>query len=130
MNYWRRNARVVCDAVRAEWRQLPEDEQTEERLRSMLRDAYPFGERAMWPYTMWLQEQRAALGAEGYVSARQVAARAAQVAATGQMTLFAAAEAPVAVLEPPAADPWGQAFAELKSWKSQPWADGDEDGDV
>lgn len=33
-------------------------------LRALLREAYPFGERAHWPYTVWLREVRRALGVE------------------------------------------------------------------
>ncbi len=32
-------------------------------LQVALREAYPFGERAYWPYKVWLREQRAALAA-------------------------------------------------------------------
>lgn len=31
-------------------------------LRKALRDAYPFGERAMWPYKVWCSEVRFQLG--------------------------------------------------------------------
>lgn len=31
-------------------------------LRKALRDAYPFGERAHWPYKAWLAEIRAQIG--------------------------------------------------------------------
>ena len=31
-------------------------------LRAALRDAYPFGERAYWPYKVWCDEVRAQLG--------------------------------------------------------------------
>lgn len=31
---------------------------SEQELRRALREAYPFGERAMWPYKVWLDEIR------------------------------------------------------------------------
>lgn len=33
----------------------------EQELRALLREAYPFGERKMWPYKMWLIEQQNAI---------------------------------------------------------------------
>lgn len=32
------------------------------QLRAKLREAYPFGDRAHWPYKVWLEEIRTALG--------------------------------------------------------------------
>jgi hypothetical protein len=32
------------------------------QIRRALRDAYPFGERAMWPYKVWCDEVRRQLG--------------------------------------------------------------------
>lgn len=37
-----------------------------------LREAYPFGERAHWPYKVWLEEIRTALG---YVNIRKPRSR-------------------------------------------------------
>lgn len=52
-SYWRRRAAPVIAAV-VEQHQ-GEDEQV---VRAALREAYPFGERSMWPYKVWLDEIR------------------------------------------------------------------------
>lgn len=57
MASWRDEARpVVADVVR---RVGLTDRKA---LRVALRDAYPFGERAYWPYKAWLAEVRAQTG--------------------------------------------------------------------
>ncbi len=50
---WRFRAAKVIAAVLSATKGLPE-----ERIKAALRDAYPFGERKMWPYKMWLKEIR------------------------------------------------------------------------
>ena len=65
--YWTRRARAVIDETTRAWlrergcrrtalKDLPEREQGE--LLRVVRAAYPFGERAGWPYTVWLREVR------------------------------------------------------------------------
>lgn len=78
-SYWRDMARQVCEGTLREWQALPDDEQTETRLRSMLRQAHPFGERRYTPYKVhWLSEQRRALSLAGFMLSDD--ARAAQQA--------------------------------------------------
>jgi hypothetical protein len=55
---WRAHARRVITEVLAA---LP-GSATEAQKRKAIRAAYPFGERKMHPYKMWLAEVRAALG--------------------------------------------------------------------
>ena len=33
-------------------------EKTEKEIRKAIKEAYPFGERRMWPYKVWLNEVR------------------------------------------------------------------------
>lgn len=72
---WRREARrvihqVVEDNVFGPVQCLPHGDVLE--LRVILRKAYPFGERAHWPYKVWLEEIRTALG---YANTRKPRAR-------------------------------------------------------
>lgn len=53
-SHWRRDARAVIDRVVAE-----NPGKTPEELIELVDAAYPFGERKMWPYKMWLLERRA-----------------------------------------------------------------------
>ncbi len=46
---WRRHADKILSRLFADGR-TPTDRE--------IRDAYPFGERAMWPYKVWLEEVR------------------------------------------------------------------------
>jgi uncharacterized protein (TIGR02996 family) len=55
---WRVRAREVIAATLA---RLPRNATAAERRRAV-REAYPFGERAMLPYKMWLKEVHIALG--------------------------------------------------------------------
>ena len=56
-SHWRAKARVII-------RQVLHDTkgQDEKVIRQALRDAYPFGERAMHPYKIWLDEIRVQRG--------------------------------------------------------------------
>lgn len=56
VNHWRAKSRAVIAQVR---REHPEAEGAE--LKKLISAAYPFGERAMWPYKLWLEEVRKAL---------------------------------------------------------------------
>lgn len=56
-SHWRKTAAVVCAEV------MQGFTGTEQELRAALREAYPFGERKMWPYKCWLIEQDAAIRA-------------------------------------------------------------------
>lgn len=51
---WADSARSHIARVHAT---LPADISFDDRVKA-IRDAYPFGERAMHPYKMWLKEQR------------------------------------------------------------------------
>lgn len=55
-----------------------EDEQM--RIRRVLRDRYPFGERSMWPYKVWCDEVRRQLGERSSAKCSDVA--------PGQQKLF------------------------------------------
>jgi hypothetical protein len=66
---WREAARSVIAPIEREYSDKPLSE-----LKTALRDAYPFGERAYFPYTVWCQEQRLAI-------ARHPAGQAAQTEA-------------------------------------------------
>lgn len=68
---WRDRARPVVAATLAA---LPPDATTQDKRRA-LRDAYPFGERAMWPYKVWCDEVRRQLGLERPRRRRDRAAR-------------------------------------------------------
>jgi hypothetical protein len=50
---WRFDAALIIERVLAETKGQPEA-----AIKKALRDAYPFGERAMWPYKVWLSEIR------------------------------------------------------------------------
>lgn len=47
----------VKEVLTEVFRELPEDA-TEKEVRKAVSDAYPFGERAMHPYKIWLDESR------------------------------------------------------------------------
>lgn len=49
--YWRRQAKPIIEGVLKACAGC-----TEKEIRGALREAYPFGERAMWPYKVWLDE--------------------------------------------------------------------------
>ncbi len=51
---------VIEDNVLGPVQTLPKGDILE--LRSKLRDAYPWGERRHWPYKVWCEEVRSALG--------------------------------------------------------------------
>jgi hypothetical protein len=56
---WRDVARPIIASVIRRHRNEPE-----EQVRKALREAYPWGERAMWPYKVWCSEVRRQLGTE------------------------------------------------------------------
>jgi hypothetical protein len=56
---WRERARPIIERVLRETAGQPEKE-----IRCALRDAYPFGERAMYPYKAWCSEVRRQRGLE------------------------------------------------------------------
>ncbi len=66
MSNWRLASRRTIEEVVAEHGGLPEKD-----LRKKISDAYPFGERAMWPYKVWLSEVKAYFGYD-YSSAEQI----------------------------------------------------------
>jgi hypothetical protein len=70
MNSWRDVAGPIIAKVIAQNRGDPK------ALRRALRDAYPFGERAYWPYKVWCDEVQRQLGTKprGARSAREHAA--------------------------------------------------------
>lgn len=60
---WRQESRRVIETTLADLART-EPAADNRRKRAVLRDAYPFGERAMHPYKCWCQEVRLALGAK------------------------------------------------------------------
>lgn len=48
---WRQSARPIIAKVLTDTQGQPEA-----KIAAALRDAYPFGERAMWPYKIWRDE--------------------------------------------------------------------------
>lgn len=50
-SYWRDKSRPIIAAVIATW-----DSEDEKELNKALYNAYPFGERRMYPYKVWLSE--------------------------------------------------------------------------
>jgi len=48
---WREHCRPIIEKVIAE---IGTDDR--KKLRKVLKDAYPYGERKMWPYKVWLSE--------------------------------------------------------------------------
>lgn len=57
--HWRNQARPIIERVLAETRGKPEKE-----VALALRAAYPFGQRKMWPYKVWLDEVAQQTGAK------------------------------------------------------------------
>jgi hypothetical protein len=53
---WRDAARSVIAPIEREYRDKPLAE-----LKTALREAYPFGQRAYFPYKVWCEEQRKAI---------------------------------------------------------------------
>lgn len=62
---WRSYARQVIAEVVRGWQADGEPAGLDQRLR----DAYPFGEHAHYPYQVWLKEQRATLALFGFITA-------------------------------------------------------------
>ena len=52
-SHWRDRARPIIQSVLSAWNGVDEKE-----LRKALHEAYPFGERKMYPYKVWLSEIR------------------------------------------------------------------------
>ena len=52
-SHWRDRARPIIQEVIKAW-----NGQDEKELRKALHEAYPFGERKMYPYKVWLSEIR------------------------------------------------------------------------
>ena len=63
---WRDRAKAVIAQIVAE--HAGADEKT---LRKVLRERYPFGERAMFPYKVWCQEVAIATGAAARKRAKE-----------------------------------------------------------
>ena len=55
--HWRKTARAIIREVLEQTRGQPEKD-----VRRAIRQAYPFGERAMHPYKIWLDEVQRQLG--------------------------------------------------------------------
>lgn len=58
LSHWRLRAREVIEEAL-----VGVDRHDVAAVKRAIDAAYPFGERAMWPYRMWLVERRAALAA-------------------------------------------------------------------
>lgn len=56
---------TAVETIRAATEGLPNDMPLDERMK-IVDAAYPFGERKMWPYKMWLKARRAYLARFGY----------------------------------------------------------------
>lgn len=56
-SYWRQKSAEVIAAVLSDHPGVSGKERMD-----LLRDAYPFGQKANWPYTIWRQEVRYHLG--------------------------------------------------------------------
>ncbi len=85
--YWRKIAAPIIARVIEEVG--VEDERA---LRKALREAYPFGQRSLWPYKVWRDEIRRQLSDDPMVSrsrAGRLRAEREQLEAAGQMSLFA-----------------------------------------
>ena len=54
---WREHAAAIITGVIDE-----HYEESEKQIRAALRDAYPYGERKLWPYKVWCSEVRRQLG--------------------------------------------------------------------
>jgi len=66
-NTWRdKAAPIIRDVI------LRVGRKDDKRLRAELRKAYPFGERALWPYKVWLSEIKKQLGAKPRSDSPQV----------------------------------------------------------
>lgn len=61
---WRQNARPIISGViqKLAGNLHDEDGKRTPELRRALVDAYPYGERSMWPYKVWCSEVRIQLG--------------------------------------------------------------------
>lgn len=81
---WRDRARPIIAAVLKETAG-----QSEKAIRRALYEAYPFHERAMYPYNVWCDEVRRQRGLKGIPSARKTLARR---LAENQRDLFEEAE--------------------------------------
>lgn len=55
-SYWRTEARRIIRFLLAS-----NPDADESKLSKLIRDAYPWGDRASWPYKCWLKERRLAL---------------------------------------------------------------------
>lgn len=61
---WRDHARpIIAQVIRDVGKADPK------KLRQALRDAYPYGERSMWPYKVWCDEVRRQLGLKSSMKA-------------------------------------------------------------
>ena len=62
MDTWRQSAAPIIAKVIYDFG--PCTDPNDKELRRKLREAYPWGERAMWPYKVWCDEVRRQLGAK------------------------------------------------------------------
>lgn len=82
-SYWRQKAREIILRALAD---LPADATTKEKAKAV-RDAYPFGERARWPYKIWLCEVQTHVYGRGPAQRRREHRRQKEIRA-GQLSLF------------------------------------------
>lgn len=82
---WRDRARPIIQKVLADNYNLPP-----KMLRKKLREAYPFHERAMHPYKIWLDEIRRQLGLKPERTKQKGSMRPQPKSLPGQLGLFEA----------------------------------------
>jgi hypothetical protein len=82
--YWRGIAApIIAETIKAN------KGKTRKEIKAALREAYPFGERRMWPYKVWLSEIRNQLdGKPSYKQVNQKQVSYAELVNSGQLELF------------------------------------------
>lgn len=53
---------ISCNVIRSVIESNPEVDRKSPEMRKLVSEAYPFGERRMWPYKMWTKAVNAMLG--------------------------------------------------------------------
>ncbi len=66
-SYWRHTAKKVIEEVMNENRQADEKE-----LRKKISDAYPFGQRSLHPYKIWLDEVKKQIAKRGFGKVKKI----------------------------------------------------------
>jgi hypothetical protein len=82
-SYWRKIAAPIIAKVIQEVG--TEDERA---LKRALREAYPFGQRSLWPYKVWRHEVRRQLSGDSQIIRRKLEQQRIDLEAAGQLSLF------------------------------------------